>query len=206
MSKVLVTGTAGFIGMHTALKLASLEHEVVGLDSINDYYDVNLKYARLQQQGINTDQIDDNLKLCGSDNISFIKLDLSDREQLLALFEVEKFDYVINLAAQAGVRYSLTYPEAYVNSNITGFLNILECCRKYTVKHLVYASTSSIYGLNTKTPFQESDPTEHPVSFYAATKKANEMMAHSYAHLFDVPCTGLRFFTVYGPQDRLRNI
>ncbi|MDW7695956.1 NAD-dependent epimerase/dehydratase family protein [Flammeovirgaceae bacterium SG7u.111] len=203
MAKVLITGTAGFIGSHLAHKLADLGHEVVGLDAINEYYDVNLKYGRLERQGIEVKNIVDGELIKGSGNISFIKLALEEsKEKMYELFESEKFDYVINLAAQAGVRYSLQVPEAYVDSNVSGFLNILEACRKYPVKHLLYASSSSVYGLNTEAQFKESHPTEHPVSIYAATKKANEMMAHSYSHLFGIPTTGLRFFTVYGPWGR----
>jgi len=201
-SKILLTGTAGFIGMHTTLRLLEKGFEVVGLDSINDYYDVNLKLTRLQQLGISSGEIKKDQKVKGRGDLSFIKLDLSDADGIAALFEREQFDFVINLAAQAGVRYSIEYPRAYVDSNITGFLNILEGCRHQKVRHLVYASTSSVYGLNTTNPFQEEEATEHPVSFYAATKKANEMMAHSYSHLYRLPTTGLRFFTVYGPWGR----
>jgi len=201
-NKILLTGTAGFIGMHTTLRLLEKGFEVVGLDSINDYYDVNLKLTRLQQLGIRSGEIKKDQKVKGRGDLSFIKLDLSDADGIASLFEREQFDFVINLAAQAGVRYSIEYPRAYVDSNITGFLNILEGCRHQKVRHLVYASTSSVYGLNTTNPFQEEEATEHPVSFYAATKKANEMMAHSYSHLYRLPTTGLRFFTVYGPWGR----
>ena len=203
MAKILVTGTAGFIGMHTALKLSKEGHEVVGVDNLNEYYDVNLKYGRLAQQGIEKGEISYNKKVTSSSHsISFVQLGLQDKEALKAVFDQEGFDYVIHLAAQAGVRYSLENPDAYVESNVTGFLNIIENCRNYKIKHLVFASSSSVYGLNVVVPFQETHPTEHPVSLYAATKKANEMMAHAYAHLFDIPMTGLRFFTVYGPWGR----
>ncbi len=202
MSKVLVTGSAGFIGMHASLQLVDLGYEVVGLDNVNEYYEVELKFARLKEQGIEKENIAYGKVITGKENLKFIKLDIEDKEGILTLFENEKFDFVINLAAQAGVRYSLENPYAYIESNITGFLNILEACRKFPVKHLVYASSSSVYGLNTSVPFKESDPTEHPVSLYAASKKANEMIAHSYSHLFGIPTTGLRFFTVYGPWGR----
>ena len=188
--------------MHTAFRLLEKGFQVVGLDVINDYYDVNLKQARLKRLGLDPEAIEYGKKVEGKPDFSFIKLDLSDATGIKDLFKSEAFDYVINLAAQAGVRYSLEFPEAYVSSNVSGFLNILEGCRHYGVKHLVYASTSSVYGLNTNNPFKEEEATEHPVSFYAATKKANEMMAHSYSHLYDLPTTGLRFFTVYGPWGR----
>ena len=202
--KILVTGTAGFIGFHLVKKLVSLGHSVTGIDNINDYYDVNLKYARLCQSGIKRDKIFYNEKT-NSASLSgycFLKLDLTDRENIFSLFREEQFDYVCNLAAQAGVRYSLENPYAYTDSNICGFLNILEACRNFSVKHLVFASSSSVYGLNEKVPFSVSDTVDHPVSLYAATKRANELMAHTYAHLFNIPVTGLRFFTVYGPWGR----
>ncbi len=202
MAKVLLTGNAGFIGMHMALRLAKEGYEVVGIDNINEYYDINLKYARLSEQGIEKEQIEYGTMINGHEGIRFMKLNLEDREIMNQLFKDEKFDYVVHLAAQAGVRYSIENPHAYINSNITGFLNILECCRMYPVRNLLYASSSSVYGLNAAVPFREEDPTEHPVSLYAATKKANEMMAHSYAHVHQIPVTGLRFFTVYGPWGR----
>ncbi|MFK5957874.1 MAG: GDP-mannose 4,6-dehydratase [Lutibacter sp.] len=201
IKKVLITGMAGFIGHHLAKLLINSNFEVVGLDNINDYYDPNLKLARLQDLGFNTDEIEYN-KLLQQDNITFIKLDLTDLENIKALFKEQQFNYVVNLAAQAGVRYSLENPHSYVDSNITGFLNILESCRAFPVEHLVFASSSSVYGLSEDIPFREDNCTDHPLAMYAASKKANEMMAHSYANLYDIPCTGLRFFTVYGPWGR----
>ena len=186
---ILVTGAAGFIGAATALRLLERGDRVVGLDNVNDYYEVALKRARLA-------------RLAPFGRFAFAEMDLADRAGMAALFERERFDAVVHLAAQAGVRYSVTHPHAYVDSNLVGFTNVLEGCRHGGVKHLVYASTSSVYGLNADLPFAETDPADHPVSFYAATKKANELMAHSYAHLFGLPCTGLRFFTVYGPWGR----
>ena len=202
--KILVTGAAGFIGFHLAEKLISLGHSVVGIDNINDYYDVNLKYARLSHSGIKSDEIEygKKTKSVSLSNYFFVKLDITDREKLAALFAEEEFDCVCNLAAQAGVRYSLENPYAYTNSNICGFLNILEACRLHAIKHLVFASSSSVYGLNEKVPFSVTDTTDHPVSLYAATKKANELMAHTYSHIYNIPSTGLRFFTVYGPWGR----
>lgn len=203
--KILVTGTSGFIGFHLAGLLLSQGHEVVGLDIINDYYDINLKYDRLAHHGIARAQAEVFGKMTDSATLPgyrFIRMDLTDKASILSLFKVEKFDAVVNLAAQAGVRYSLTNPDVYIDSNITGFLQILEACRAYPVKHLVYASSSSVYGLNQQVPFSVHESTEHPMSLYAASKKSNEMMAHVYSNLFGVPTTGLRFFTVYGPWGR----
>ncbi|MDR1877905.1 MAG: NAD-dependent epimerase [Flavobacteriaceae bacterium] len=202
--KILITGTAGFIGYHLAEALAKRGDEITGLDNINDYYDVDLKYGRLHASGFAKQDIEYNRLIRSSKypNFSFIKLNLEDKENLEKLFEQEKFDQVINLAAQAGVRYSLVNPQAYIDSNIVGFLNILECCRNYAIKHLTYASSSSVYGLNEKQPFSTKDNIDHPVSLYAASKKSNELMAHTYSHLFGIPTTGLRFFTVYGPWGR----
>ncbi len=199
-SRVLVTGAAGFIGHHLSKLLVKNNYEVVGIDNINDYYDVNLKYARLADMHIDLNKIEYNKPVVGE--ITFVKLDLMDREHLLTLFATYKFDYVINLAAQAGVRYSLINPYSYIDSNITGFLNILEACRAYPVKHLIYASSSSVYGLSKQIPFATNQHTDHPLAIYAASKKANEMMAHSYSYLYGIPSTGLRFFTVYGPWGR----
>lgn len=187
--KVLVTGAAGFIGMHVALRLLERGDDVVGIDNMNDYYDVDLKVARLE-------------KLLSYRNFDFAKLDLVDRSGLEKLFLVERFTHVVNLAAQAGVRYSLKNPHTYIDSNVAGFLNILECCRHQQIKHLVYASSSSVYGANTSMPFSVHHNVDHPVSLYAATKKANELMAHTYSSLYGLPATGLRFFTVYGPWGR----
>jgi len=197
--KVLVTGIAGFIGFHVAKRLLDEGYSVFGFDNINDYYDVQLKLDRLKELGI---EENDNQWVSSNSNLKFVKADLLEKETLLNLFEIEKFDYVIHLAAQAGVRYSLEAPQKYVDSNITGFLNILECCRNYPVKHLVFASSSSVYGLNAKIPFSIEDRTDSPISLYAASKKSNELMAHTYSHLFKIPTTGLRFFTVYGPWGR----
>lgn len=204
MKKVLVTGTAGFIGFHLARKLVEQGYHVTGLDVINDYYDLKLKYDRLALAGIPRDKISYNLPVDSEihPNYQFIQLKLEDREQLLALFAEQRFDVLVNLAAQAGVRYSLTHPEAYVDSNITGFLNLLEACRKYPVENLIYASSSSVYGLNKNMPFSVQSNVDHPVSLYAASKKSNELMAHTYSHLFGIPTIGLRFFTVYGPWGR----
>lgn len=204
MKKILVTGAAGFIGYHTVNRLLQEGYEVVGLDAINDYYDPALKYARLHTIGITAPDLPFGLMQQSATNATyrFIRLMLEDGEGVAKLMKREQFDAVINLAAQAGVRHSLSYPHVYVQSNVTGFLNILEGCRYNQVKHLLYASTSSVYGLNATMPLAETQGTEHPISFYAATKKANEMMAHSYSHLYQVPTTGLRFFTVYGPWGR----
>lgn len=187
--KVLLTGAAGFIGMHVARALLARGDEVVGIDNLNDYYSVQLKHDRLKT-------------LDGAPGFRFVALDVADGAALQALFAAEGFDRVVHLAAQAGVRYSLHNPQAYAQSNLVGFVNVLEGCRHHGVAHLVYASSSSVYGGNTKMPFAESDPVDHPVSLYAATKKANELMAHTYSHLYGLPTTGLRFFTVYGPWGR----
>jgi UDP-glucuronate 4-epimerase len=202
--KILVTGTAGFIGYHLAQRLIERGDEVVGLDSVNDYYDPVIKYGRLAQTGIDKDQVEYNKLVASSkhDNYRFIQLNLEDKENLDALFTEQKFDKVCNLAAQAGVRYSLVNPQAYIDANIVGFVNILEACRHHDIKHLGYASSSSVYGLNESMPFSTSDNVDHPVSLYAASKKSNELMAHTYSHLFGLPTTGLRFFTVYGPWGR----
>jgi UDP-glucuronate 4-epimerase len=202
--KILVTGSAGFIGFHLALRLLGRGDEVVGLDSINDYYDTELKFARLAKCGIGDDVFEWNRPTASSrfPNYRFLRMKLEDKEGLAQLFRAERFDAVVNLAAQAGVRYSLTNPYAYVESNILGFTGILENCRHSTVKHLVYASSSSVYGLNERMPFSTTDSVDHPISLYAASKKANELMAHSYSHLFGLPTSGLRFFTVYGPWGR----
>ncbi len=197
---VLVTGAAGFIGHHLAKLLVKEGYKVIGLDNINDYYDQNLKLARLRDMNIETNDIQYNTVISG--DIDFIKLDLIDKDKVKELFKNYRFDYVVNLAAQAGVRYSLINPHSYIDSNITGFLNILEACRAFPVKHLVYASSSSVYGLNEDIPFKTSHHTDHPLAIYAASKKANEMMAHSYSQLYNIPSTGLRFFTVYGPWGR----
>ncbi|WP_179319871.1 NAD-dependent epimerase [Winogradskyella helgolandensis] len=202
--KVLVTGAAGFIGFYTSKILLSKGHQVVGLDNINDYYDINLKYSRLNELGIDKTEASEFNSLCKSksEDFTFVRMNLEDREELPKLFKNEKFDIVCNLAAQAGVRFSIENPETYVDSNLVGFLNILECCRNNVIKHLVYASSSSVYGMNKKIPFSTDDNVDHPISLYAATKKSNELMAHTYSHLFKIPTTGLRFFTVYGPWGR----
>lgn len=202
--KILVTGVAGFIGSHVALRLLERGDEIVGVDNINDYYDVNLKYGRLNMLGIEQKNVSW-YKYINSElfhNFSFIRMNLEDKQAMQMLFSNGEFDVVVNLAAQAGVRYSIENPYSYTESNIAGFLNILEGCRYSNVKHLVYASSSSVYGLNGKVPFSEKDSIAHPVSLYAATKKANELMAHTYSHLYSIPSTGLRFFTVYGPWGR----
>ncbi len=202
--KVLITGTAGFIGYHTAKKILQRGDQVVGIDNINDYYDVKLKYGRLSDCGIKTDDIEWN-KSCKSssfENYTFIRSDISDKNNLEDIFKQEQPDKVCHLAAQAGVRYSLINPSAYIQANIVGFSNILECCRHHHIQHLTYASSSSVYGLNENLPFSTRDNVDHPVSLYAASKKSNELMAHTYSHLFQLPTTGLRFFTVYGPWGR----
>jgi UDP-glucuronate 4-epimerase len=202
--KILVTGTAGFIGSTLAVKLAERGNQVIGIDNINAYYDVNLKYGRLIRDGIDPQkaQSGETIQSENHSHYQFLKMDLEDRVKLLDLFKNQKFDRVCHLAAQAGVRYSLTNPDSYIQSNIVGFLNILEACRHHPVQHLLYASSSSVYGLNTKYPFSTHDNVDHPVSLYAATKKSDELMAHTYSHLFQIPTTGLRFFTVYGPWGR----
>jgi len=187
--RILITGAAGFIGFHTARRLCRDGHQVVGIDNLNSYYSVELKQARLSQ-------------LAAHSHFEFHRLDLADKQALLELFAGQRFDQVIHLAAQAGVRYSIDSPDTYAQSNLVGFLNVLEACRAYKPSHLIYASSSSVYGLNHKLPYATSDAVEQPISFYAATKRANELMAHSYAHLYGIPTTGLRFFTVYGPWGR----
>ena len=189
MQNILVTGAAGFIGYHLCRRLLADGYSVVGIDNLNAYYDVNLKKSRLA-------------KLEPHDQFTFYQVDLSDRPSLVWMFNEQTFDVVVNLAAQAGVRFSLKNPHAYVDANVVGFVNLLECCRHYEVEHLVFASSSSVYGANTKMPFSVHDNVDHPVSLYAATKKANELMAHTYSHLYGLHCTGLRFFTVYGPWGR----
>lgn len=202
--KILVTGTAGFIGSHLALKLLEKGHNIIGLDNINDYYDQRVKYGRLTRAGIDENKIEYNQLISSSrfPNYQFIKLNLEDKNAMMELFTHEKFDAACNLAAQAGVRYSLTNPDAYIDSNIVGFINILECCRHTGVKNLSYASSSSVYGLNEELPFSTNHNVDHPISLYAASKKSNELMAHTYSHLFGIRTTGLRFFTVYGPWGR----
>lgn len=202
--KVLVTGAAGFIGYHMVKLLVDRGDDVYGLDSINDYYDVNLKFGRLSECGIKKDEIAYGKEVNSTlhEKYRFINLKLEDRDGLEEIFRKEQFDSVCHLAAQAGVRYSLENPHAYIESNIVGFMNILEACRNNPVKHLVYASSSSVYGANKKVPFNVKDNVDKPVSLYAATKKSNELMAHTYSHLFDIPVSGLRFFTVYGPWGR----
>ena len=204
--QILVTGAAGFIGYHLCEALIKQGHRVIGLDNINDYYDVNLKYARLQELGITKEAATVFAEISQStlhgNNMQFIRLNLEDREALPKLFKTFNFDMVCNLAAQGGVRYSIENPEAYIDSNVTGFLNILECCRHHRVKRLVYASSSSVYGNSDDTPFKETANVDTPISLYAATKKSNELMAHTYSHLYKFETIGLRFFTVYGPWGR----
>ncbi|WP_202614045.1 NAD-dependent epimerase/dehydratase family protein [Silvanigrella paludirubra] len=194
LKKILLTGAAGFIGFHVIKKLLELEnYEIIGIDNLNNYYDVNLKKQRILELK----------KLDKNNSFSFHSFDIIEKQKLIEIFKENKsFDIVINLAAQASVRYSLTHPDIYIKSNVEGFLNILECCRYYNASHLIYASSSSVYGNNKKLPFNEDDTVDHPISLYAATKKSNELMAHTYSHLFNLPVTGLRFFTVYGPWGR----
>lgn len=203
MKRILVTGAAGFIGFHLSKTLLERGNQVIGLDSLNDYYDVELKYARLHQLGIPRKQIEAGV-LCknAASTFAFVQLELEDKVGLEKLFQTQEIDAVVNLAAQAGVRYSLVNPHAYIHSNIVGFVNVLECCRHQQIKHLVYASSSSVYGLNAALPFSTQQNVDHPISLYAASKKSNELMAHTYSHLFGLPTTGLRFFTVYGPWGR----
>ena len=207
MKKILVTGAAGFIGFHLCRRLVNEGYEITGLDNLNSYYSTDLKYGRLKELGINRRSVENNDKGEFSEserfsNFSFLKADLSDRNAMESLFNETAFDVVINLAAQAGVRYSLENPHEYTGSNVEGFLNILEGCRRVKVDHLIYASSSSVYGANAEIPFHTADRVDSPVSLYAATKIANELMAHTYAHLYGIPSTGLRFFTVYGPWGR----
>ena len=204
--KILVTGAAGFIGSKIAHLLALRGDEVVGIDNLNDYYDLRLKWGHLRLLGIETERND--FALYGEyhsrkfDKVRFIPMSLDDRDAMVSLFAGERFDKVVNLAAQAGVRYSIENPYAYLQSNIVGFLNLLECCRHYPVEHLLFASSSSVYGLNAKAPFSEDAKVDCPVSFYAATKKSDELMAYAYSKLYNIPATGLRYFTVYGPWGR----
>ena len=206
IKNILVTGAAGFIGYHLCEELLKAGHDIIGLDNINDYYDVNLEYARLKELGINKVEAEKfgiiTESTIHNSQMQFIRLNLEDREALPQLFKTVKFDLVCNLAAQAGVLYSLENPEAYIDSNINGFLNILECCRHHNVKRLIYASSSSVYGNSDSVPFKETANVDHPVSLYAATKKSNELMAHTYSHLYGIETIGLRFFTVYGPWGR----
>ena len=202
--KILVTGTAGFIGFHLAKRLLERGDEVIGIDNINDYYDVRVKYGRLKELGFSEEDFDFGKRYVSEKypNHVFYRVDLEDKDAIELIFKKERPQRVCNLAAQAGVRYSLTNPDAYVQSNIVGFLNILESCRHYEVEHLAYASSSSVYGLNERMPFSVEDNVDHPISLYAASKKSNELMAHTYSHLYGIPTTGLRFFTVYGPWGR----
>lgn len=202
--KILVTGAAGFIGFHLVNRLLEDGHMIIGLDNINDYYQVGLKYDRLAEAGVEQRYIGYNRQIQSKkhQNYRFIKLNLEDETNLLKLFGQERFEIVVNLAAQAGVRYSIENPSAYIHSNVVGFANLLEACRHFPVQHLIFASSSSVYGNNKKVPFATTDNVDHPISLYAATKKSNELMAHTYSHLFNIPVTGLRFFTVYGPWGR----
>ena len=201
---VIVTGAAGFIGFHLSKLLLESGMKVIGIDNINNYYSIDLKHQRLKQLGICLTENDNKKKYESVIHPSFIfyKIDLQDKNQINSIFELYRPQIVVNLAAQAGVRYSITNPDAYINSNIIGFLNIIEACRNFPVKHLIYASSSSVYGLNSSIPFSVNDNVDHPISLYAASKKSNELMAHTYSYLFDIPTTGLRFFTVYGPWGR----
>ena len=203
--KILVTGAAGFIGFHTCIKLVNQGHEVYGIDNINDYYDPKLKFDRLSELGFNETKsriFNNEVQSTKFKYLRFSRIDLVDHESIDNLFKQEQFEVICNLAAQAGVRYSIENPKSYIDSNISGFLNILEGCRNHKVKHLVYASSSSVYGQNKKVPFETTDNVDHPISLYAATKKSNELMAHTYGHLYSFKTTGLRFFTVYGPWGR----
>ncbi|MFP2994576.1 GDP-mannose 4,6-dehydratase [Spongiivirga sp. MCCC 1A20706] len=203
--RLLITGVAGFIGFHLCKKLLELGHSVVGLDNINDYYSVSLKFDRLKELGVFSEKANAYGVFTNSEiyeSFTFIKLDIQDQEELRKVFERFDFDTVCNLAAQAGISHSLKKPKAFVETNLVGFFNVLECCKSFNVRHFVFASSSSVYGLNDKVPFSEQDRTDHPISLYAATKKSNELMAHSYSHLYKLHTTGLRFFTVYGPWGR----
>jgi UDP-glucuronate 4-epimerase len=200
--KILVTGAAGFIGMHVSNRLSNEGHDVIGIDNINSYYDTSLKYGRLNILGVRKENIFLNKEVQGKRNFRFYKLDLTDAQLLMELFSSQKFDVIINLAAQAGVRYSISNPKDYIESNVIGFFNILECCKAFPVKHLIFASSSSVYGNSHDVPFQTSQNTDKPISLYAATKKTNELLAYNYSHLFAIPTTGLRFFTVYGQWGR----
>jgi len=204
MKKILITGTAGFIGFHLVKRVADEEYEIVGFDNINNYYDVELKYGRLKETGIDKEKIEYGkfVKSSKYENYRFIKLNLEDKEKIDFLFKTEGFDIICHLAAQAGVRYSITHPYSYINSNILGFMNILEASKNNKIEHLIYASSSSVYGKNKDIPFKETDNVDRPISLYAATKKADELFAHTYSHLFGLKTTGLRFFTVYGPWGR----
>lgn len=204
MMRILITGSAGFIGFHLTKKLLKEGNFVVGIDNINDYYDVNLKYARLNEAGILKESIDWDIEVKSTlyNKYTFIRNNIEKKENLEKLFLKYKFNVVINLAAQAGVRYSIENPDVYIQSNVLGFFNLLECCRNYKIKHLIYASSSSVYGESKKVPFSTEEKVDYPISLYAATKKSNEIMAYSYSHLYGIPTTGLRFFTVYGPWGR----
>lgn len=201
-SKILITGAAGFIGMHLVFRLITEEHTIIGLDNLNDYYDPVLKKARLSELGIRVPEEAGEAISDKYPNFSFIKADITDKEELLKIFRQSNFDYVIHLAAQAGVRYSLSNPASYIENNLVGFFNLLEACKAFPVRHLLFASSSSVYGMNQKIPFSTKDKVDRPVSLYAATKKSNELMAYTYSHLYHIPVTGLRFFTVYGPWYR----